>query len=48
VINELESHPEGRKIKWTERQFKIYMPSWTNALDVLRLGDLVSVHLNLN
>jgi len=46
VVADLKAHPEGRKLQWTERKFKIYMPHWTNAVEALWLSDLVSLYFN--
>lgn len=47
VVDDLKAHPEGRKLQWTERKFKIYMPRWTKTLEALWLSDLVSLFFNL-
>ncbi|KEH17557.1 Ulp1 protease family, carboxy-terminal domain protein [Medicago truncatula] len=41
VVDDLKAHHEGRKLKWTERKFKIYMPCWTKTLEALWLSDFV-------
>jgi len=46
VVDDLKAHPEGRKLQWTERKFKTYMPRWTKTLEVLWLSNLASLYFN--